>query len=222
MLSINRGVDALKGLGPMQNPRILGLIALQTYSSEFFKNHGKPSGVLKVPTDPTSDEAKLLKAQWDSARQIRSTAIISQQMDYSATSFSPDDSEWVESAAFGIGEVSNLFGVPAVFLNYSPGGSSLTYQSIGDVYQGYWRMSLFPTYAKRITEMWSQVLGETVVFDPEHLFLASLRDRALAAWQLTGMGYEPAGVLDTVGLPPTGHTGEIPTTLQPVDGGSNA
>jgi hypothetical protein len=67
--------------------------------------------------------------------------------------------------------------------------------------------------------MWSKVLGETVTFDPEHLFLASLSNRALAAWQMVYVGYDPASVLDTVGLPPTAHTGEIPTSLQPVNEG---
>ena len=222
VLTVSRGVSDLTGFGPMQNPRLEGVLAAQLYSSEYFKHHGKPSGILKVPAQPTKQEAKLLKAQWDDARAVRSTAIISQQMDYQATSFSPEDSEWTQTHLVNIGEVSNLFGVPAVFLNYSPAGTSLTYQAIGDVYQGYWRMTLFPTFGKQISEMWSQVLGELVVFDPEDLFLASLRDRSMAAWQLTSVGYEPSDVLDGVGLPPIAHTGEIPTTLQPVDGSSNA
>jgi len=98
----------------------------------------------------------------------------------------------------------------------------LTYQAIGDVYQSYWRTTLWPTFGKRFVEMWLDVRSEHINLDPEHLFLASLRDRALATWQMVSMGYEPVDVLETVGLPPTAHSGEIPTTLQDVDGGSNA
>ncbi len=214
VITMNRGVHDLEGTGPMENPRIDGVLAEQAYSEEFFKHHGKPSGVLKVPSEPTSAEAKVIKAQWDDARVTRSTAIISQQMDYTATSFSPNDSEWTETHLIGIGDISSLFGVPASMLNYLPAGSLLVYQNIGDVYQGYWRMTLFPTYAKPIQDMWSKVLRQPVEFHPEYLFLASLKDRSTAAWQLVSMGFEPDAVTEAVGLPAMAHTGEIPTTLQ--------
>ena len=101
-----------------------------------------------------------------------------------------------------VGDVATLSGVPGSLLNYNQPGSSLTYENVESVYQGYWRQTLKPSYASRITAMWTEILGTQVRFDPEELFLASIQDRAQAASVLANSGYNGEESAEVVGLPP--------------------
>ncbi len=214
VLSINRGAGDLTGKGWMQSDRIKGLIAEQNYSQEYFENNGNPTGVLSTPGTLTKAEADLLKSQWVNARNVRTPAVLSGGMNWDGTSFSAQDSEWTESHRTGVLDVSALSGVPAHFLAASPTGSSMTYANLSDIYEGYWRMSLWPNYIARITRAWTAILGQQVHFDSEPLFLASMKDRVWSASELVRTGFDPADSLDEVGMPPIGHTGEVPVTLQ--------
>jgi HK97 family phage portal protein len=207
VIPMNRAAGDLTGSGPMQSNRIAGLIAEQKYSQDYFENNAQHTGALTHPGILTAEEAKKLYDQWTLGQENRTTGILSGGMDYKPLSFNPQDSEWVNTHLVGVGDVATLFGVPSALLNYNQPGSSITYQAIGDVYEGYWRQTLAPTYARRIERAWTQVLGTQVRFDPEELFLASLRERGEVAVQLVAAGYDPAGSLDITGLPPIGYIG---------------
>ena len=214
VVSVNRGPSDLTGRGPMQSARIRGLIAEQEYSQEYFENNAQHTGALVHPGVLDATEAQALYDQWMMGQRERTTGVLSGGLDYKPLSFNPSDSEWVETHAAGVLDAATLFGIPAFLLNTAVAGSSLTYQSTGSVYEGYWRSTLAPTYARRIESAWSQVLGTTVRFDPEELFLASLKERAEAAATLIRSGFRPEGSLDTVGLPPVEHTGILPVSVE--------
>jgi phage portal protein BeeE len=139
-------------------------------------------------------------------------------MTWSGEGFSPDDSQWVESHMAGATDVATLSGVPGALLNANQGGTSLTYQNLAEVWFQYWRQTLAPTYARRIESMWTDHLSSQVRFDPEELFLASMRDRTASAGELVRSGYDPAVSADVVGLPPIDHTGFLPISVQPQAG----
>jgi phage portal protein BeeE len=216
VLSINRGRTDLTGYGPMQSPRIAGLLAEQQWSQEYFENSGEPTGVLSAPGEVTKTEADALRDQWIENRQIRGPAVIGGGLEYDSTSFNPTDSAWVETHLAGVGDAATLFGVPSVLLNHNQPGSSLTYQSIPDVYQAYWRMTLRPTYGTMIERAYGRIIGIAGVhLDPEQLFLASMRERAFSASLFVQTGWDPAAALDVVGLPPMPHTGAVSVYVQP-------
>ena len=202
VIAMNRAASDLRGTGPMMSGRIAGLIAEQKYSQDYFENNAQHTGALTHPGVLTENEAKALYDQWNLGQQNRTTGILSGGMDYKPLSFNPQDSEWVNTHLVGVGDVATLFGVPSALLNYNQPGSSITYQAIGDVYEGYWRQTLAPTYARRIEKAWTSVAGSQVRFDPEELFLASLRERGEVAVQLVNVGFDPADSLDITGLPP--------------------
>ncbi len=214
VISMNRGDHALTGTGPMESQRINGLIAEQEFVSEFFENNAQPTGTLTHPGVLTPDESQALYEAWEAGQDNgRSTGILSGGIEYRPTSFNMVDSAWTEAHMIGIGDVASLFGVPSTLLNYNQPGSSLTYESIGDVYEGYWRQTLAPTYARRIEAAWLDIAGLVIRFDPEELFLASLAERSNATAVLINSGFEPAAAADVAGLPPMAHTGEIPNHL---------
>lgn len=217
VLSINRSREDLRGTGPMESPRIRGLIAEQQYSQEFYENAATPSGTLTHPGMLTKDEAQRIRKQWEDAHAKRTTAVLAGGIEYKPLSFSPQESEWVEGHMAGIGDVANLFGVPGELLNYNQSGSSLTYKNIGSVFEEFWRTTAHPTYASRIEAALTDVYASQVAFDPRRLFLASMADRTNAAGQLVRSGYDPVGVLEVVGLPAIDHSGHVSVTLYPDD-----
>ncbi len=204
VLSINRGPNDLTGFGPMQSKKVKSAVALVRYIDDYYISNAQPSGILSSPSKGTADEAKLLKESWLENVRARQPAVIFGDMEWKSTAFSPNDSQWVQAAQLSIGEISTLFGVPGSLLNFNMPGSSLTYENVESVYQGYWRQTLKPTYGSRIERALTDVLGSQVRFDPEELFLASIQDRATAASQLAGAGFDGADAADAVGLPVMG------------------
>ena len=215
VLSLDRGPEDLTGFGPMESDRIVGLIAEQRYSQQYYENNGNPTGILKTPGKLTQQEADKLKAQWVAARGVRTPAILGGGIEWSATSFSAQESEWVAAHQAGIGDAALLFGIPGAMMDYNTPGASLTYQNLGDLAEQWWRSTLYPTYARRIEEHMAEVLQQTVVFDPEQFFLSPLSTRANSARQLVDGGWNPDDVLDAVGLPKMRYRPDVvPTTVQ--------
>ena len=222
VISMNRTANDLTGVGPMESTAITGAIALQNYSQEYFENSGQPTGILSTPAALSKDEAKLLTEQWTNARSVRTPAVLSGGMEWSGEAFSPNDSQWVEGHMASVGDVANLFGVPGSLLNYNQPGSSLTYENVESVYQGYWRQTLDPTYATRIEEAIGSIVGAVVTFDPSQLFLASIQDRAQAASTLANSGYDRVQAAEAVGLPPIDPAPqEAPVDVAPIPSGDH-
>jgi len=215
VIPVNRGADDLNGMGWMQSDAIQSVIAIDAYATEYFKNNGNPTGVLSTPGTLTKVEADRLKSQWVDARTVRTPAVLSGGMSWDGTSFSAQDSDWVESHRAGVLDIAAISGVPSHFLASSPSGSALNYSNNDSLWRMYWAQTLKPTYVSRLERAWSDVMGVEVTFDPERLLIASMKDRVYSAAELVRTGFDPADSLDEVGLPPIGHTGEVPVTLQP-------
>ncbi|HGU5245249.1 TPA: phage portal protein, partial [Escherichia coli] len=74
------------GLAAMQGHHI------QANSTYFFRNGGRPSGVIEIPGSITEENAKKLKSNWDSGytgENAGKTAILSNGAKYNPTTFSP-------------------------------------------------------------------------------------------------------------------------------------
>lgn len=220
VVSVNRRAGDTTGVGWMQSKRIQGLIAAQKWSQEYFENNAAPVGVLSTPGVLTAAEAAKLKEQWITARSPRTPAVLSGGMNWEGQSFDAQSSQWVQTHEAGALDAATLSGVPAALLNVSPSGSSLTYQNVQDIWRIYYLQTLKPTYLVRIADAWTEAIGQTVTFDAESLLIASMKDRVWSATELVRSGFDPAQALDEVGLPPIGHTGEIPVTLQSGEAGT--
>ncbi|WP_032272911.1 phage portal protein, partial [Escherichia coli] len=72
---------------------------IQENSTSFFRNGGRPSGVIEIPGSITEENAKKLKSNWDSGytgENAGKTAILSNGAKYNPTTFSPVDAQTVE------------------------------------------------------------------------------------------------------------------------------
>jgi HK97 family phage portal protein len=215
VISINRAADDLTGIGWMESDAVRQVISIQRWSQSYFENNSEPTGLMLIPGTLTKQEAAALKAQVEGRNSgNRAPLYLTGGMTWETTSFSAQASQWVESAAQGVGDIARLSGVPSHFLAHSVTGSNLTYTNVSDIWALYYQQTLHTTYISRIQHAWSSILGTEVLFDAEQLLVDSLEQRVRSAAELVRTGWEPDQSLDVVGLPPIPHSGEIPVTLQ--------
>ncbi len=89
---------------------------IQENSTSFFRNGGRPSGVIEIPGSITEENAKKLKSNWDSGytgENAGKTAILSNGAKYNPTTFSPVDAQTVEQLKMTAEIVCSVFRVPA-------------------------------------------------------------------------------------------------------------
>ncbi|HEJ0334587.1 TPA: phage portal protein [Klebsiella aerogenes] len=108
----------LIGLSPIY---AAGLAAMQGHhiqenSAYFFRNGGKPSGVIEVPGSLTEENARKIKDNWDSGysgENAGKTAILSNGAKYNPTTVSAADAQTVEQLRMTAQIVCSVFHVPA-------------------------------------------------------------------------------------------------------------
>ena len=134
----------LIGLSPIY---AAGLAAMQGHhiqenSAHFFRNGSKPSGVIEVPGTITEENARKLKANWDTGytgENAGKTGLLSNGAKYSPISMSADDAKVVEQLQMSEKIVCSTFHVPA----YKAGVGDLpSYDNIEALEQQYYSQCL--------------------------------------------------------------------------------
>lgn len=108
----------LVGLSPIYAS---GLAAMQGHhiqesSASFFKNGGKPSGVITVPGSISEEKAREVKTKWDtsySGENAGRTGLLSGGAEYKPIAMSAVDSQTVEQQKMSAEMVCSTFHVPA-------------------------------------------------------------------------------------------------------------
>jgi hypothetical protein len=139
---------------------------------------GVPKVALKSQRKLTEQQAVAIQTQWQARTAERSGAppVLPPELDFEQLSFNPKDLALLENQEFNAVNLASAYGIPAVMLNMTVGGSrgnsSLTYQNPGQLGEMWWRFELRPT-AKRIADAFtSQALpaGQWVWFDAKDTF----------------------------------------------------
>lgn len=188
-------VGHLEGTSPVKQARsaLWAVEATELYAAGHFVGAGVPSGTLNVPTTLDKKEANDLKSQWmeSHAGPTRTPAILSGGVTYEVTAADPERSQLVDVREQGVAMVARLLGIPPPLLLVSlPGGSSLTYQNIGQVYAEFIRSTLQPLYLTPIESAWSDLLPrtQTVRFDVNDLYRVDIAARVEVYEKLLTMG----------------------------------
>ncbi|WP_117077409.1 phage portal protein, partial [Klebsiella pneumoniae] len=85
---------------------------IQENSAFFFRNGGKPSGVIEVPGSLTEENAKTIKENWDSGysgKNAGKTAILSNGAKYNPTTVSAADAQTVEQLSMTAQIICSVF-----------------------------------------------------------------------------------------------------------------
>lgn len=193
-LSLMRVPGKTWGLGPIQAARheLLGAIDVRDYASNWFKESGIPSGVLKSDQVLSPDQATAAKNAWNlTAGAKNGVAVLGQGLSYSPIFLSPADAQFIESQNWNVTQVARLFGVPSSLMLADTAGSSMTYQNVEQDWIGYIRFSLM-TYLIEIEQAFTTLLprGQEAHFNIEAL----LRSDTLTRYNAHKIGLE-AGFL---------------------------
>lgn len=104
-----------------------------------------PAGWLKQTGGPdlTDDEIDALLSGWEGARQTRSTAYLSQSLEYGNNSFDAKQLQLVEARAAITQDVARLLNLPPSAVNAET-GSSLTYSTVAQQAEALQAQTLWP------------------------------------------------------------------------------
>ena len=163
-IPINLYPGEVVGLSPVSAARrtLDGYQNLERFARDYFADNANPTGTLVTPAPLDKDEAKLLKKQWnDSHRGKRDVAILSGGIEFKPLMFSPEDSQFIQTREFEVGDVARLFGIPGPLLGATT-GDSLTYATTESVVRWLLVTTLRPSYLERIEQSLSTMLPRTV------------------------------------------------------------
>ncbi len=170
-LTLYTDPSTLRGLGPLQacGAAVSVAVESQAWAANFYAEGGYPSVLIKAagklgdnPDDPDNadalTEAELLRDQWRS--KDHNTARVIDEGIESVTEFGVNEqgAQMLEARLMNRGDTANMFGIPGVLLEYNSPGSSLTYQSIPDVFALFVKACLGPNYLEPIEQELSDLL----------------------------------------------------------------
>lgn len=112
------GYDGMVGKGTIAVAReSLGYtLAVRQYGAAYYGNGARVSGVLSHPETLSPEARTNIRGDWERMHQGLSNAhrvaILEEGVTFTETSFSPEDSQFLDTQRFGVQEVARWFGVP--------------------------------------------------------------------------------------------------------------
>jgi HK97 family phage portal protein len=134
------------GVGPLEqlNGRIAAAAALSQYAATLATSGGIPSSILQHPEQLSAEQAQALQVQWVNARMstLGEPAVLSGGVTWQATQINPKDMALVDMLQFNEGRIADAFQVPRLFVGLPSGGDPMTYKTVHDIFDYWWRIGL--------------------------------------------------------------------------------
>jgi HK97 family phage portal protein len=195
-ITLLRSPGELRGFGPLQRcaPSVSIAVEAQEWAANFYAAGGYPNIWIKaagdlsggLQGDPDEDEEEVwlseiqrLKAQW--IETAPNTPKITDESIEDIKQFDPNPqgAQMLEARRHQTGEAAQMFGIPGAFMEWSEGGSNLTYQNLAEVKTNYLELCLIPNYLEPIEQTMSDLLtnSTTMKFDADSFLRADIRTR---------------------------------------------
>ena len=181
------GPDGIKGLSPIEQCKnAIGWgMDVQAYSSTFFKNGGKLSGILESDRALSEQAIDRLRNSFNSNYGTLSgsnqTAVLEEGLKYKSISVTPDQAQFLASRQFSVEEVARIFGIPPHLLRDL---SKSSFNNIEMQSQEFVSYSLMPYITKIELEMSLKLFRKNVIgreyikFNVNGLLRGNVKDRA--------------------------------------------
>ena len=181
------GPDGITGLSPIEQCKnAIGWgIQVQEYSSTFFKNGGKLSGVLESDRALSEQAVDRLRSSFNknygTLSGANQTAVLEEGLKYKSISVTPDQAQFLASRQFSVEEVARIFGIPPHLLRDL---SKSSFNNIEMQSQEFVSYSLMPFLTKIELEMSlklfrrNNVGREYIKFNVNGLLRGNVKDRA--------------------------------------------
>jgi phage portal protein BeeE len=199
-----------RGVGPLQlcGAAISVQVESDMWAANFFADGGYPSiwikaagelGELEEPNDDgETEEAKILLRQFRE-REHNSPFISDDGIeDVKEFGQNAQGSQMLDAREQNKGTSANLFGVPGALLEYGRPGSSLTYQTVTEVFTTFVRATLAPDYLESIEQNMSDLLTRSTVarFNVKGFLRADVKTR----WEVYELATKVIGVEEAATL----------------------
>ena len=158
---------------------------VQEYSSTFFKNGGKLSGVLESDRALSEQAVDRLRSSFNknygTLSGANQTAVLEEGLKYKSISVTPDQAQFLASRQFSVEEVARIFGIPPHLLRDL---SKSSFNNIEMQSQEFVSYSLMPFLTKIELEMSlklfrrNNVGREYIKFNVNGLLRGNVKDRA--------------------------------------------
>ena len=182
----------------------------------------QPTGYLKnTGADLPENMIQGLLNSWKNARQSRSTAYLTSTLEYVATSYSPAEMTYNDSAEELAAQIARMLNIPASMINAEHNRSS-TYQNVLDQRKEFVAYSLAP-YINAIEDRLSlddiTPRGQVVKFALDETFLrANPQDRLAVTEKLLTLGLIDLNqAKEMEGLTPDGNNSEPPAETPAIE-----
>lgn len=112
------GFDGIRGWSVIALARqSIGLgLAMEQYQGAFFGNSAAPSGILSTPNQLDDESQARLVSSWEKAHRGLSNAhrvaVLEEGLEWTQIGLTAEDSQFLESRAFGVREVARWFNIP--------------------------------------------------------------------------------------------------------------
>lgn len=181
-LILNREIGAVRGEGPLQRcgAAISAAVESQEWAANFYATGGNPSVHIHSEMEMTEDEAEALKQAWTETPpnmpQVTSGPVNITEF---GTGVNEGSAQMLDARNWNAGEAARMFGIPGPFLEYSRGGSSLTYANLSDLFGQLMRQCLIPNYLEPIEQAMSDLLPRnwTAKFSVDNITRADIKTR---------------------------------------------
>lgn len=145
-------------------------MAMERFSSRYFRNSARPSVVIEHPGSMSESAAKRLRESWDQlyagVDNAHRTAILEEGMKVHALTINARDSQLDESQKFDLTKIANLLGLPP----HKVGGDGRTsYNSLEQENQAYLDEGLDPWLVAWEEECWAKLLTEKEKQNDTHI-----------------------------------------------------
>lgn len=195
-----------RGVGPLQlcGAAISVQVESDQWAANFFgEDGGYPSLIIKAAGELTEDEAgnseaDILRDQFLSKPHNTPRVIDQGIEDVKEFGSNVAGSQMLEAREANKGTSANLFGVPGALLEYGRPGSSLTYQTVTEVFTTFVRATLAPDYLESIEQNMSDLLTRSTVarFNVKGFLRADIKTR----WEVYKLASEVIGTEEAATL----------------------
>ena len=190
--AFGNGVVGLNTMSFASNAISIG-ISGEDRVSKTFKNAGKPQGILKVDSQLTTEQRKMVKEEFADLLTGDSLMVLEQGFKYDQTQMSAVDMQLLESRRFQIEDIGRFLDIPSVLIN-DTANSTVWGAGISEVINGWYKLSLRPTVLLIAESMKIHLVPANkraktrILFDFDDLLRLNRKERAEAQLKESSSG----------------------------------
>jgi HK97 family phage portal protein len=196
---LTKELGALRGRGPLQycGAAISAAVESQEWAANFYALGGNPSVHIHSEDELSEAEAATLREKWTETPpnmpQVTSGPITAEEMETNGPA-----AQMLDARNWNAGEAARAYQIPGPLLEYSRGGSSLSYSNVVTLFDQLLKQCVIPNYLEPVEQMLSDLLPRSWVcrFNVDAVLRADIKTR----FEVYKTGLE-TGVYPDVSIP---------------------